>query len=528
MKISDNISKESISSSKVEEDHIIYKLFNAIRELDVLFIDSFLQNLATVDKLVFAHPTRPNIKTVPVESYQCGLVNFIVFCDNNCPQSSMWIYCQVVSIVSAIIVDDKLIYGENHNEARIVETNLGRLRKFISKLKFTDLENDKSLQLFVSSPRPFHYIYDSLYWAYKLQKKSNGNLKIYYINPFLSLDSNVSEPTSSVLFKIGGINRNFITSRSAKLAHEFGWSDENLINFETELVKKHKYIRRLGNNLILWIGITGQKRAWLQQIKGYALIIKNLAKEYDNLYVKVDGLTSTLGASIDTSGDDYVHNEICKRVSSENVVIESLIGKDYDYKIKECSEIDLYVANSGTGCMIPYRFFDKPGVMHSNTKFNAFSAEESASLKLISPQKIIDMPMKLSDPYPKLAMNISYSIDWIEIYNELCVLIEHHYGKKITRLVPNPVGVVASQYSAENYYTHENKMCLIESMCDVSKMLKENYSLADLFRELAVAHENNFLLDQAKINIDIAKLLRPRGPVINKISCRINDVTSIG
>jgi hypothetical protein len=251
-------------------------------------------------------------------------------------------------------------------------------------------------------------------------------------------------------------------------------------------------------------------------------IIERLSSEFQVVKVLVDGLTSPLNKSIDVAEDDAIYQQIVNKTTSGNIVFESLIGKNYEEKMQACTLIDIFIANSGTGCMIPHRFLGKIGVIHSNTELNTFDIENNDNVKVVSKYKIINMPSGLSDPKPRLAMNISYTIDWIEIFNSLCDLIKFHYGKGIKKLEPRPPEVVASVYSRSNYYNSSNKEYVINSMGNVSSLLKDNYTLADLFRELAVSYENNFLYDQAKENIKMAKIIRPEGPVINRICNRLN------
>ena len=52
-------------------------------------------------------------------------------------------------------------------------------------------------------------------------------------------------------------------------------------------------------SLTLWIGIPGQRRAWLEQWEGIPLILKNLSQYFPSIKVFVDGMTAYDGERIE-------------------------------------------------------------------------------------------------------------------------------------------------------------------------------------------------------------------------------------
>ena len=174
---------------------------------------------------------------------------------------------------------------------------------------------------------------------------------------------------------------------------------------------------------LLWVGITGQKRCWLEQIEGTAAILNKLYELYPKLGVVFDGWTPPL-----VSGDrsDYHRKESRK----DNDVIQEIIkklpfrkngrfgiiaGLPMQEKIRIGMSVDLYIANYTTGSINIARICEKPGVGHMSNKM-----VPSKFQHIHYRTKEIDMQFVKDECDPEKPTGyINYSIPWQVIYNEL-------------------------------------------------------------------------------------------------------------
>ncbi|TKD44169.1 hypothetical protein [Azotobacter chroococcum] len=129
---------------------------------------------------------------------------------------------------------------------------------------------------------------------------------------------------------------------------------------------------------LIWFGVTGQKRAWSEQIETCVQIIKEIGDIFPGLGVVLDGWTSAAKpTSLDvneTINDTKVADCIREQLP-HSVPIYSVIGQTSQTKIAIANMIDLFVANHATGSIHVAKFAKKPGVSHLNKEMNkqAFS-----------------------------------------------------------------------------------------------------------------------------------------------------------
>jgi hypothetical protein len=101
-------------------------------------------------------------------------------------------------------------------------------------------------------------------------------------------------------------------------------------------------------NLRLWWGVTGQKRSWVEQVEGTALILVQLAAEYPAMEVIFDGWTSptdpSSGDEREVAADEAVVAQILARMKS-TISTRSVIGKSSLEKIAIGMTCDAFVAN---------------------------------------------------------------------------------------------------------------------------------------------------------------------------------------
>lgn len=173
-----------------------------------------------------------------------------------------------------------------------------------------------------------------------------------------------------------------------------------------------------GNFPIVWIGVTGQKRCWLEQIPAQALFINKLHEIYPGLTIVFDGWTSPMRPSSADSKAIIEDNNIATQLKDQltnDITTHSVIGANTVVKLKVAMQCHFFVANQGTGSMHICRMAQVKGITHiSNAFFNTSLKQHQLETAIIFPQALInDTP----DPENPRMDFVDYSIspkDFIE------------------------------------------------------------------------------------------------------------------
>jgi hypothetical protein len=177
---------------------------------------------------------------------------------------------------------------------------------------------------------------------------------------------------------------------------------------------------------LLWIGITGQKRCWIEQVNGTAELLNHLHQFYPKLGIVFDGWTPPLANS------DYHRKEI----RNDNKIVQKIIrqlnfktrkntfiaaGLPLLDKVRIGLETDAFVANYTTGSLAIARICGKPGVGHMGRRMMASKHQHIHQLtREPNPSHVRDM----GDENTPTGY-INYSIPWQALYNELLDILEH-------------------------------------------------------------------------------------------------------
>lgn len=123
--------------------------------------------------------------------------------------------------------------------------------------------------------------------------------------------------------------------------------------------------------LVVWVGVTSQKREWLNQVEGLTSALNVLANRFHKLKIVVDGWTAPVTPTAhdrkQIASDMGVVAEICKGIDP-SISVKVSVGLKPLEKIFLASRVDAFIANSSTGSIYVSRFCRKPGVVHSNSK----------------------------------------------------------------------------------------------------------------------------------------------------------------
>ena len=171
---------------------------------------------------------------------------------------------------------------------------------------------------------------------------------------------------------------------------------------------------------LIWVGVTGQKRRWLEQVSGIAHILNTLYESYPKMGVVFDGWTPPLTSSNyhrkEARKDYEVIQSIIKRLNFRRHgrfgVIAGLPMVD---KICVGMAVDLFVANYTTGSINVARICRKPGVGHMSRRMMHETAQHiHYSTRTVDPIYVEDH----CDPTTP-AGYIDYSLPWQAVYNLL-------------------------------------------------------------------------------------------------------------
>ena len=204
-----------------------------------------------------------------------------------------------------------------------------------------------------------------------------------------------------------------------------GWRNQSIKSRWGKIFQKIKKTLNKGNTFILWFGISGQKRIWVEQEDFLPALADKLAPWFDSFVFIVDGFTEYEdsnhiplrgGKATPISQDLEVVNSMREKLLAySNVSFISLVGQTYREKIKQCQTVDFFIANAGAGQLVPHRFCKKPGILHSNEKHCVFpTGINNTSVQLVDKSLVKDIGNLFAKNTPTQKAGcglISYSIE---------------------------------------------------------------------------------------------------------------------
>ncbi len=485
------------------KDDVFTNLSKMVQAKDIKSILGFWENALNNDFFELPHPDYAEINTRAVFSVQLGMANYILMLDKK--REHPWVLAQCENIIDMAITVEKII--QISSNINVVLKNLKSLgEKKISNLNY----NSRFSGFLLTQTRPFHFFYDHLMYFYALGgvetlKKKNKNI---YINKSFFIPRNSIEIHSreGVFFFPSVIAKNSLPfPRVLDILHNM----EDKVFRDVSLNLEPQYSSSK-DDLIIWFGITGQKRSWLQQVEGCIEIITHLGQYFSNIKLYIDGMTGS-EKNIEKNKDDIYVFEIIKLSLSHICEIHSLIGYDYRTKIKIGNEIDLFIANNGTGCLVPLRFCKKNGVLHSSKKFNSLGKYYVSPIVESADESLT---IDVSHPSMTTIDAVSYHIPWQHIYNLAANIIMQTKDIDIQKLsVPEVEEVVKK--SEKNIDKKEKDK---RRFTTLKERIKKDDSAPDILREVAFLFEESGDLVTAERILAKANILRPEGKTIeNKL-----------
>jgi len=171
---------------------------------------------------------------------------------------------------------------------------------------------------------------------------------------------------------------------------------------------------------LLWVGITGQKRTWVEQVEGTAALLNALQQVFPGLGVVFDGWTPPLVSSDyhrrEARKDDRVIQRIIRRLTFRSRSRMGVIaGLPLLEKVRVGMAVHAFVANYTTGSLNVARICGKPGVGHMGRRMLASKHQHiHHHTREVDPTLVQDR----SDPGTPTGY-VNYSLPWQALYNTL-------------------------------------------------------------------------------------------------------------
>ena len=313
-------------------------------------------------------------------------------------------------------------------------------------LKGRDLFNQREIKgkaFLIGHSRPYHFMYDGMLGLEIIHEhinKIDGKYQFYTLENNAFIDAiKVFNPSENVSFisgqKLLQLEQDGVLLIKIGALFGSGAADNTIVERIRSLDEK---VRSYVNNKhddnyhelkkhfpIIWLGVTGQKRAWLEQVDGYASIINKLYESFPGMAVIFDGWTSSLVSlqrdKIETENDKEIISEIINRIP-ENIKFVDLAGATIDNKIHIGSTVDCAIVNYSTGSINISRICGRPCITHMNNSFsparnqhihqNAYHVADEYVTDVIDSDSRID--------------STSYHIDWENIYDAMTLHLGQH------------------------------------------------------------------------------------------------------
>lgn len=406
------------------------------------------------------------VKTYAQFSNRCGMANVITFSDRI--GGNVWFLLQVTRFVDGYLCSNDIV---NVLGNPIID----RVCKVISNDESVFIPESYNCTVdgvVLSQTRPYHFIYDQMVNVFDLVESEDIPYSSFFIDDTVFFNRVVGNK-----FKIKKEKGCYLFPTIQPHRYHGPVAD----SFHKKIMERCKTYK-YDADFVLWFGITGQKRSWIEQVEGCVEIVKRLLNDYETITLVVDGWTAYCDESLVTLEDRYVLEEIeQKLLSFKNVDVISLIDTDYDTKIAYSKNIDFFIANSGSGSVVPQMFACKKGVVHG--KLRTFSKNYGESVKVV-PQK------KMISENSGTVMLDSYSFHWSVIYNLLLEL------------------------GCKGHFVEEKKTSPSSKLIFSDVSFNEKHEPAEILRDLALRYEKIGDFKTALSLMEKALEQRPKGPLI--------------
>lgn len=287
-----NFARYEYESDKYEcEIAQIARIQRAANENLKAFWDKQVQN----DYFELKHPLYNHIQTRAVANFYNCITNIVFMIDED--NKHPWLLIQVTHACNAFFTPYKAFCVlETWNN--LFSGIIGGVQKFITHFNVANASyRDIKFGFLLSNVRPMHYFLNNLadIVTFHLVKKVCPRAS-FFVPKFLEV--NKGEPMVYVYVADGYRHSSQVYNY---VADESLQDKKNLIPPDP---LKSTY------DLTLWLGLPGERRAWLEQIEGTAQILKNLSKYFKKIKVYIDGMTAYDGQRQDFPENKALFNKV--------------------------------------------------------------------------------------------------------------------------------------------------------------------------------------------------------------------------
>jgi len=392
------------------------KLVVSIENQEVENVLTLIQDIFRIGKATcLPHPFLKNTSTYATMNIRAGMFNFIFFIDAD--GKNPWILGQCTSFVDVIF--SKQYTGKHKlstNDA-VILSSAKKLFEHKNKIDAKKFSGGKAIfsGYLLDQGRPYHHFYDQLKWLLHLQTKRIicCDKSFFVPSNFKIQDVKQDKPGQFSSFPLV-IGSNQLGNRLDQYTDQM----EKIVCKDSLKSMKNGVISHLSNKfmniiirrtskrknreLVLWFGISGQKRIWVEQEDFLPNLVEQLKPWFDSFVFLIDGFTQyedkshvpiTGSKEIPINQDLEVVESIRRKLLPfSNVSVLSLVGKTYRNKIQRCQAADFFIANAGAGQLVPHRFCKKPGILHSNEKHCVFQMGiNNTTVKLVDKTLVNDV-----------------------------------------------------------------------------------------------------------------------------------------
>lgn len=323
-----------------------------------------------------------------------GSVNCLRFVDG---EQTFHVF-QVVSSADAIYLpgENLLISMNSIAESHVALLQAAIIGNLSALLRYASAGN-RFAGVIASHSRPYHFFYDI--WPSLLELHGQADLagKIPAVvmrrsHDFVPPSALPGFPVVSVMeprdifdasVGAGGFFLHLGVLKRLRRNADYISGDDHLVQLATTLPGKQaaQVQKTLANCYpVVWVGVEGQKRAWLEQAEGLAVILNELAGRFPRLGVILDGWTMPFTPTRSLARQADLDRAVAKKITRSlpsRVRHASVIGATPLTKLAVGQRADFFISNLSTGSMYVSRMLGKPGFCHISNASSAIMLRQS-------------------------------------------------------------------------------------------------------------------------------------------------------
>lgn len=477
------------------------------------------------------HPLYNNVITRAVYNFNDKfLFNFVFMVDEE--EQHPWAFIQFRNFINGIVMPGNRYYIITKGWDGALENAMLRNSR---KINFSDFFYKQiEFGFTFENSRPAHFFFELL----------SNYLQISHIKKYIF--------SENIFFKPNKFKAMYISNK-----HDFVYLFPTMLVADNKMQKKilkETFQESLSSydaltdednlkqeyDLTIWLGLPGERRAWLEQIDGAANMLKHFNKYFKKIKVYVDGMTAYDGERQDFPENKALFNKVvdatrklfleeydkniiftfedsqdsASSLANEErfVVFKSLAGYDYRTKICYCNDCDIAIGDAGTTALVPFELCTKAGVIIFGDAFEE-QIKRYHSLHLV---KLILKEYLITNDVVGWSMN--YHIPYQHIYNLAAEVLEELSrdnklkvkNLKMHRLEVPPVELIAKQYELEKQFEVKIPLENVEFVDKLATQLQQkdqiiqtkNQELTSKNQELTQTKNQ---LDTIKVQLDSTK-----------------------